>query len=35
VPELRARAKKIEILPRRTPEERGQLSKQEQATANA
>lgn len=30
VPELRARAKKIEILPRRTPTEREQLSKTEQ-----
>lgn len=35
VPELRARAKKIEILPRRLPAERGQLSNQEQATASA
>lgn len=35
VPELRARAKKIEILPRRLPAERSQLSNQEQATASA
>ena len=33
VPELRARVKKLEILPKRTPDKREQLSNQEQRTA--
>ena len=35
VPELRARAKRIEILPRRTPAEREQLPKAEQTDTRA